>query len=354
MTISEMLDNLDVEYFLNREGIDYKVTRGSRGMQLNVRECPVCGNSKWKVYLNQENGLGNCFHGDCEAKFSKYSFIKSVLNLSDRDTVKYIGTALEEQGFIAVQRKVYEKPNIEDLILPNSYKLPKDGKNIDYLIERNISNETTKLFGLRFCEHGKFVSKGFDSSERSQSYDNRIIIPIYDLNGKLVSFQGRDITGTSDRKYLFPSGFASTGSVLYNGHNAYGAVEVCVGEGVFDVMAIYQAFQDDLTLCNVGVVGSFGKHLSHGGDDSQFAKFVELKKAGLKRITIMWDGEKRATKDAVDTALLLRKAGFEVRVALLPKDKDPNEVAPEVVRQAYKKAIPINETTAVKLKLKLV
>jgi DNA primase len=100
----------------------------------------------------------------------------------------------------------------------------------------------------------------------SKHYNRRVLIPIYDLDGKLVSFQGRDITGTAEKKYLFPPGYArATGEHLYNGHNVIGRPsDVVVGEGAFDVIAIKVAFDADPTLRDVVPVGTFGKHLSHG------------------------------------------------------------------------------------------
>ena len=41
-SLAEILDRIDMEYWLNREGFEYKVTRGKNGIQLNVKECPVC------------------------------------------------------------------------------------------------------------------------------------------------------------------------------------------------------------------------------------------------------------------------------------------------------------------------
>lgn len=351
--ITEILEKIDMEYWLNREAVEYKVARGSRGVQLNIRECPVCGNSKWKVYMNQDSGLGNCFHGDCEAKFSKWSFIKASLrNLNNREVVEHIKTIAEEQGF-TVKRSEYKPAERGALKLPKSIVLPAGGRNLKYLRERGISLETTKDFGLRFCQKGWFEYIDHEGQRKLQSFGGRIIIPIYDLDGQLVSYQGRDITGLSEKKYLFPNGFASTGAIIFNGHNACGYKDVCMGEGVFDVMAIHQAFQSDSALCNVAAIGSFGKHLSHGDENSQLAQILKLKDEGLKRITIMWDGEKVALNDAVDAALKLHGCGLIARVARLPKDKDPNEVDVQVVRDAFLNARVINTTSAIRMKMEL-
>lgn len=38
--LQEALETIDMESWLDREGVKYKVTRGSRGTQLNIKECP--------------------------------------------------------------------------------------------------------------------------------------------------------------------------------------------------------------------------------------------------------------------------------------------------------------------------
>lgn len=350
--LQEALDTIDMESWLDREGVKYKVTRGSRGTQLNVKECPCCGNSHWKVYLNAENGLGNCFSGDCETKFNKWKFISAHLGTATtRQVIEHVKEVAAEQGWQPKVRHTAAVQQVNTLHLPESLELPIGGRNLKYLDNRGITGDVAHYFHLRFCQHGSFDYKDDYGKKVRQSYDSRIIIPIFDLDGTFVSFQGRDITGTAERKYLFPPGFASTGSYLYNGQNAIGAQRICVGEGAFDVMSIKVALDGDPALRDVVPVGTFGKHLSEGGQNSQLAKFVALKEQGLQEVTFMWDGEKKATQDAVKAALLVRSIGLRTRIAFLPKDKDPNEVAPEVVRQAFWKAEVLSPATAAKIKL---
>lgn len=146
-----------------------------------------------------------------------------------------------------------------------------------------------------------------------------------------MSFQGRDITGTADRKYLFPNGFASTGEHLYNGHNVRGTDTVVLGEGVFDVVAIKIAFDEEQDLRHIVPIGSFGKHLALG----QIAKFRTLAERGVKNVVIMWDGELEATKDAIRAGLKLIGLGFNVKIASLPNGCDPNEISAANVRHVY-------------------
>lgn len=349
--LKELLERIDMESYLDREGIAYRVTNGSRGLQLNLKECPKCGGDKWKVFLNADTGLGNCFSGSCEAKFNKWSFIDAHLGHNKHQTYEHIKQIAREMGW-RPPRTVAKQVNIEKakLVIPDSHEIPVYGKNVKYLENRGISADVAKFFHLRVSTHGKF-NYSMEGRGLSQDYSNRIIIPIFDLDGELVSFQGRDISGTAEKKYLFPPGFASTGKYLYNGQNCTGLETVVMGEGAFDVIAIKIAMDSDPALRDIGALGSFGKHLSFGEGETQLSQFVRLKSLGLKNVVIMWDGEIAATDDAIEAGRLLRDLGLNVRIAYLPKDKDPNEVPAKVVVDAYYKALPLNSNVATRLKL---
>jgi DNA primase len=66
----------------------------------------------------------------------------------------------------------------------------------------------------------------------------------------------------------------------------------------------------------------------------------------------MWDGERKATQDAVKAALEVRQHGLVARIAFLPKDKDPNEVSADIVRAAFWRAEVLSPMTAAKIRLK--
>ncbi|MDR9846989.1 hypothetical protein [Herbaspirillum huttiense] len=350
--LQEALGQIDIEAWMDREGVRYRHTTGSRGAQLNVKDCPCCGNSNYKVYINAETGLGNCFHGDCETKFNKWKFISAQLGRSVRETVEHVKQVAREQGWRPPRKKsLATSVETGPLRLPASLPIPVKGRNLKYLENRNISADVAEYFDMRICVKGQFEYRSQEGRRMRQDYSNRIILPVFDLEGDLVSFQGRDITGKAEKKYLFPPGFASTGSHLYNGHNAVGAEHICAGEGVFDVAAIKVALDQEMSLRDVVPVGTFGKHLSHGAEDSQLAKIMALRDRGLKVVTIMWDGEKKAINAAIDAGLLLRSMGLTARVAVLPPDKDPNEVPASVVRECFYKAVAITPQVAAKMRL---
>ena len=278
----------------------------------------------------------NCFV--CNEPFDKAGFIHHALGQPRwKDTLKHIEETLKQQGW---RPKKVVSVAVDDTTvkLPLSFPLPTpDGQNLQYLEDRGITAELAGFFKLRFCEEGWWNFVKEDGERGGQRFDMRVIIPVFDLDGTLMTFQGRDITGTSDRKYLFPSGLPGTGRFLLNGHNAMRAKRLVMGEGFMDVASIKKALDEENELRDVGVVGSFGKHLSFGSLDGndQLGRFVQLRDHGLQEVTIMWDGEKAALISALAAAKLLRGIGLKVKIALLPEGRDPNEVTTDVVRKAF-------------------
>lgn len=347
--LKELLDLIDIEEFCGREGIDHRLGRGSSGLQINVKTCPVCGNNKWKVYLNADSGLGNCFAGDHPPgkNFNKWHFIKAHFGeQGNAEVIAYLKNMARESGWKAKRKtSIAVDEHIEAVLPVNTIPLPALGRNLRYLTNRGIDLDTVRYFHLHYCDDGYFRYKK-EGAWTFQLYVQRLIIPVYDLDGKLVTFQGRDITGKQEPKYLFPPGLAGSGTHLYNGMNVHGTKRVVVGEGAFDVMALKLAMDADPSLRDVIPVGTFGKHLSWGDQESQQYKFLALKKRGVEEATIMWDGEVQATDDAIKAASQLVAIGLKVRIALLPALKDPNEVSPDVVQRAFYQALPFTGANA--------
>lgn len=354
--------SITVEDYLDHEGIEYKRTSGSRGRQFNIKECPSCGGNEWKVYLNVENGFGNCFHGSCQKNYNLWTFAQARLDTKDKRVVgEHFGDIAKVLGYKPKQRvKVVDAPVFDgDLKLPPSIELPtEDGRNLTYLEERGITTEMARYFHLRYCHEGWWRYLKEDGEKSGSNFAQRVIIPVFDLEGNLVTFQGRDITGTSEKKYLFPPRLPGTGRFLYNGHNAAAnrTKHVVLGEGAFDVFAIKKALDADRAFAGILPIGSFGMHLSAQGEDGdgqdQLGAFLALRKFGLETITIMWDGEKKALIRALEAADMLKRHGFTLRIALLPQGCDPGEVEPDVVRKAVANARLYSKMLMVELKIK--
>ena len=343
VSVDDIKANLDLEQWAERESLAYKMGRGRSGMQLQLKDCPLCNGSKWRVYLNADTGLGNCFQ--CGEHFNKLTFIQATLGLDKddwRSVFVHCEEVLRDQGFRA-RRRIEIAVETPEAKLPRSLPLPRpDGTTLDYLVKRDISPELTRTFHLRYSVGGVWVyPSDEDGSPRTQDFSERLVIPVFDLDGELVTFQGRALIKDAEPRYLFPKGLPGTGRFLLNGQNVKGQARIAVGEGAFDAMSIHAALGGRPSTRDVGVVGTFGKHLSYGsmdGDD-QLGRFLKLKHLGLREVTLMWDGGAKELIAALDAAKLLVGLGLIVKIARLPEGYDPNEITPEAVREAFVKAL---------------
>lgn len=355
-----LLDGLTIEDYCEHQGLDYKVTNGAN-TQVNIRDCPFCGNSKFKVYVSQDTNVGICF--SCNESFNLWKFIEAASNSENkREMVKHISEVKKDLGYGMKPTWVEKHVPVysDDVILPDSIPLPtEEGYNAKYLEERGVNGYYAKYFHFRYCASGAYRFTNDKGEKRFTVFDGRIIIPIYDIDGRLANFQGRDATGLSERRYLFPSGLAGTGTLLYNGHNALGqkATHVLINEGVFDVVASKIIIDKHPEVFGDTVpIGTFGKHLSdslNSDKSSQFDRLLTLRKYGLQAVTIMWDGEEKALEQALEAGRNIKeKLNLKVFIALLPPDKDPAECTEQEYLHAYKNKVELTTANFLKLKFK--
>lgn len=358
--LREQLAELDFEQWAQTEGVTYRRTVGKHGRELNIHECPTCGNRDWKVYFNPNTKVGVCFAGSHpqDKQFNAFVFIKEYTGLSGRALNTYIESQLLEQGWKPKKPAKLESAVklTGEIFLPLHIPLPlPDGRIPDYLVERNITPELCQYFDIRFSIDGLHTYTNPDSGQLGmQDFSMRILIPIYDLTGKMATFQGRDVTGLAKTKYLFPSTLPASGRFLYNGHNALGKSTVVIGEGVFDVWAIKRAlFADDTLRDYVEPIATFGMHLSGGTSmeqQDQFGAFLALKAAGLQHAVMMWDTEKQAMKNTVEAAKKLTSIGLKVKIASLGSEgQDPGDSTDAQILKAYYTAQPFTPRLALQM-----
>jgi len=343
-TVDQILEDIELEEWLDEHGVTYK----GAGDNLKLRECPFCGDSRWRVYFSKRKKTGLCFHGDCNKHFNLFSFARQFLHLDSHSTIQHFEALGRTMGLRSHRPKLAPEPKIADgWELPTSIELPTpEGITHPFLTARRITTQTQALFGLRWCASGTFSRADFS---------RRIIIPVADLDGTIQSFQGRATwqvdEEAGEKRYLFPSGLPGTGRFLYGAHLALGCEHVVMGEGPFDVMAIHQAL-DHPDFRKLGAIGSFG--LAIGGSDEgandQLARFRELRRNALRRVTIMWDGEAGAFKAALAAGQLLRRQSIDVWIATLPQGKDPNEVDTATVRRAIENAVQLTPQSFFRLR----
>lgn len=173
-----------------------------------------------------------------------------------------------------------------------------------YLAERRIQPETARLFGVGF-----FPGRG--------SMAGRLVIPIHNEQGQLVAYAGRALDNTPP-KYKLPSGFHKS-LVLFNLNRVLEQNprprQVVVVEGFFDCFKVQEA--------GFPCVALMGNSLS--------APQEELMRRYFKAVCLMLDGDEagqQATWQLVPTLA----PHLWVRVALVPKGKQPDQLSPAQIQ----------------------
>ena len=334
------MKDVDPPMVLDHLSVEYRHSAGSSGEQLHVKECPFCGSNGWKLYMNADTGLGNCFAGSCQQRFNMFSFVKAYTSKTPKQVYELLEVISGQRSKPWVTKPRVEKEFSGKLILPETHRHTAEFKRY-YTGKRKLSEEELTKYSLYYSHNGHFDYQLGGQGKRLD-FSGRLIIPVYDIDNKLVSFQGRDITGKSDQPYLFPPGYPASGRHLYNIQNVVGERQVVICEGVFDCIQVAE--------CGIPAVASFGKSFSNSGLDDQMSQLLKLKAAGLKSVVIMWDGDDDSVARAVSTGLTICTYGLQVKIAFCESGMDPDDMDPSEIRAAVKNSMVLNRLTSMRIK----
>ncbi len=282
-------------------------------------------------------------------KYENYTFSEALKVLAER-----IGKQLPQQEFSEeAKRKADEKKLLLEIHREAAkfyYVQLRDsmGKQaMDYFINRGLTEETLKRFGLGFS--GKYgdgltkylKQKGYKDAllkesglvqfdEKRGAYDkfwNRVIFPIMDANHKVIAFGGR-VMGDGKPKYLN----SPETKIFEKGRNLYGLnfarttkenyFLVC--EGYMDVIALHQAGFTN-------AVASLGTALT-----SQHASLI---KRYVNQVYLTYDSDEAGIKAALRAVALMRETGIGTRIVNMEPYKDPDEFIKNLGAEAYRKRI---------------
>ncbi len=202
-----------------------------------------------------------------------------------------------------------------------------------YLARRGVTASTVEEFKLGYSgrssysqEFAKslgapldlFFSIGIFKMRGSEIYDifrGRIIIPIFDVNKKVIGFGGRGMEKDAMPKYLnSPESTVFTKrSVLYGLDKARKEIaekdEAIIVEGYFDLIALHQAGVRN-------AVATLGTSIT----EEQVARLRNY----TENITLMLDGDEAGLKSTLRLIGLFGEMGINGRMVVLPEVHDPD------------------------------
>ena len=285
-------------------------------------KCFVCGNS------------GNVFNFVME--YEKVSFVEAVKIVANKVGIQLdIKTKKQENITIDKYKKLYEIYDISTKYYQNNLNTSYGKEAKKYLLKRKIDEDIIKKFNiglsLNDSELNKILeNKGYSDDEIISSaiavksgnnifdlYRNRIMFPLYNLEGKVVGFSGRVYTeDKTENKYINTkeTNIFKKGELLYNYHIA--KTEARKEKTII----VVEGFMDVIRLSTIGinnVVATMGTAIT-----KVQASLIEKL---APNIVLMFDGDEAGNKATISFIDNFNVDENSIKVVRLEDDLDPDE-----------------------------
>lgn len=317
--------------------------------------CPFHHEKSPSFSVAPQKEMYHCF--GCGVSGNVFTFIMEYENYSFRESVEM----LAERAGVTLPKMEYSKEakaqaDLRAALLEINktaanyfyyqLKQPQGQQGYEYLVNRQLTDETIKHFGLGYANKTsddlyKFLKgKGYDDGilkdtglatiEERGSRDkfwNRVMFPIMDVNNRVIGFGGR-VMGEGEPKYL-----NSPETRLFDkSRNLYGLnfartsrqPYMLICEGYMDVIAMHQSGFTN-------AVASLG------------TAFTEQQAALLRRYTeqviLTYDSDGAGVKAALRAIPILKAAGISAKVLSLKPYKDPDDFMKNLGAEEFKKRI---------------
>lgn len=314
--------------------------------------CPFHDDHNPSMSISPEKQIYTCFV--CGASGNVFNFVANYEKISFVSAVKKVAQKIGINLDINVKDdykpkdtkydKYYKMFDITNKYYQNNIKSVYGKKAIEYLHNRKINDDIINEFEIGLSMNDNNVSKllekkGYDVNELIDIglcgkkdnfiYDifrNRIMFPLYNLDGKPVGFSGRIYNGEKDSKYVNSkeSIIFKKGNLLYNYHRALSHArekhQIIVVEGFMDVIRLY-------TIGIKNVVATMGTAITK--------EHANLLMKLSKNIVLCFDGDKAGEKATISALDALEKIGITPKIIRLEDDLDPDDYIIKKGSDAY-------------------
>ncbi|QDF29690.1 DNA primase [Halarcobacter anaerophilus] len=298
--------------------------------------CPFHGEETPSFVVSPQKQIYHCF--GCGAGGDAISFVMEHEKLSYPETIEklasmynvtlnYDNTNQKKQDFRVLEEvnKFYQK-----LFVSN-----KTAK--EYIYSRGISEFSVEKFEIGYAPSSKdtinFLKNNYFNLAEAKElgvidtgqnglysrFIERITFPIYSINGKIVGFGGRTITGHNAKYINSPQTKVFNKSRLLYGYNIakeniYKRNRIIVTEGYLDVIMLHQAGFNT-------AVATLGTALTK--------EHLPLLRRGEPKVIVAYDGDKAGLNAAFKASVMLSQSEFEGGVVIFGGGKDPADMVNE-------------------------
>ena len=325
----------------------------SRGKNL-FGVCPFHDDHSPSMSVSREKQIYTCF--SCGATGTVFKFLQDYEHISFMEAVKIcadkagININIKTKNTKSINSDLFEMYDIAAKLYQNNINTINGKEAIKYLNDRKISNDIIKQFKIGLSlnnsnlyqilskknyNENDLLRSGLISKVNFKYFDSfydRIMIPIEDLEGKIVAFSGR-IYKDHDKKtakYINTkeSEIFKKGELLYNYKNAKEAARSS------DTVIIMEGYMDLFRAYSVGiknVVISMGTAVTKNQ--------ANLLKHLAKNIILCFDGDKAGEKATYSCGNELIKLGIIPKVVRLENNLDPDEYILKYGKEKFEQKI---------------
>ena len=300
--------------------------------------CPFHDDHSPSMSVSSEKQIYTCF--SCGATGNVIKFIQDYENISFLEAVKKIADKSGIQVNIKSKNDYNKYQDLYDIyefaqkFYQNIINSSKGKKAKEYLYSRYINDDIIKEFGIGLSlpdrdiltkmlkgkyDENTLLKSGLINEGEYDLYDiyhNRIMFPLYSLNGQVIGYNGRVYNGEKENKYINSkeTPIFKKRELLYNYHRAKDECrtkkKVYIVEGPMDVIRFY-------TVGVKNVVAALGTAFGH-------EQAMLIRKLGSE-VILMYDGDDAGLKGTKITIEELEKLGIEPKIIRLEDNMDPDE-----------------------------
>ncbi len=305
--------------------------------------CPFHTEKTPSFSVSEEKQLYYCF--GCGAGGNVLTFLMQKENMNFVEALKYLAEreniSLEEEYLSPEEiERTHQRQKLLEILKEAAryfyYQLQheKHKEVRDYLLQRGLTQEVIKQFGLGYSPNGyndlyHYLSQkgyphkllmetglfivGKQSQVVMDRFMGRVIFPIFDISKKVVAFGARVLDNSLPKYLNSPENMLfNKSNTLYGLHLAKSSTSnyFILVEGYMDVIAMHQAGFNQ-TVASLGTAFT--------------PLHAKLLKRYTKEVVILYDSDGAGIKAAQRAIPILRQEGLKVRVLQLKEGKDPDE-----------------------------
>lgn len=308
--------------------------------------CPFHDDHRASLCVSQSKQIYTCF--SCGKTGNVFSFLMEKEGMSYPEAVRWLAREasikLPEEELTAEQKQAIDDRESCRAVINAAQALFEgqllcDEQVRQYLRQRDVSDDSVKIFGLGFAPGRGFVTKTLSEQGYRQEYlvmsdvtrndeghlrdtfQQRLMFPFYDRRGQIVGWTGRAIGKDPKVKYLNTSEryFFRKGDQIFGLYQARQAISKAgfayVCEGQMDVISMAQR----------GV-----KNIVAGSGTAFTEQQRKLLKGLTRRLVMIYDGDEAGKKAAVKHIHSCVLAGFDTQCVFLSGGVDPDDLARKI------------------------